>query len=180
MTFYLATGNPHKVEEIEEALAGTGVSVEQAEVDIHEIQAPDVEDVARRKVLDSYESLDVDDTGLYVDALGGFPGSQASFFLERCGVDGLLTLMEDKDVRDAYFKTAMAIHEPATDEFTVLVGRCDGMIPDEPRGDDGFGYDPVFIPEGHDKTFAEDTEHKMEVSHRRQVIDALVDWVQER
>lgn len=184
MTFYLATGNPHKVKEIREALTGTGVSVEQAEVDIDEIQAPDVADVARRKVMDSFRDLDVDDpvivddTGLYVDALSGFPGSQASSFLERCGNEGLLTLMEGKNDRSAHFKTAMAIYEPEDDTITVLEGRCDGEISREPRGEGGFGYDPVFVPEGHGKTFAEDADHKMEVSHRREVIEKLVRWVE--
>ncbi len=184
-TLYLATGNPHKVEEIEEALAGTGVSVEQAEVDIDEIQAPDVADVARRKVRDSHADLGVDepvivdDTGLYVDALSGFPGSQASFFLETCGNEGLVTLMDGRDNRDAYFKTCMAIYEPSSDEVTLLNGRCDGQITTERRGDSGFGYDPVFRPDGHDMTFAEDPEYKMDVSHRSAVIEKLVAWVQD-
>jgi XTP/dITP diphosphohydrolase len=185
-TFYLATGNPHKVEEIQEALAGTGVSVEQAEVDIDEIQAPDVADVARRKVLDSAAALDadrpviVDDTGLYVRSLSGFPGSQASFFLETCGNEGLLTLMDGRDDRQAYFKTCMAIYEPSKDEVTLLTGRCDGTIATEQRGDDGFGYDTVFIPEGHDRTFAEDPDYKMDISHRSAVIEELVSWVEGR
>lgn len=186
MTFYLATGNPHKVEEIEQALDGTGVSVEQAEVDLDEIDAEDVADVTLRKVMDAYKTIEpdgvtiVDDTGLYVDALNGFPGSHASFFLEKCGNDGLLTLMQGKDDREAYFKTCMAIYEPEKDDVTLLTGRCGGRITREQRGDEGFGYDPVFVPEGHDRTFAEDTEHKMQVSHRTQVIEALVDWVEER
>lgn len=185
-TFYLATGNPHKVKEIEEALDGTGVSVEQAEVDIDEIQAPDVADVARRKVRDSHGALGVDepvivdDTGLYVDALAGFPGSQASFFLDTCGNEGLLTLMDGEDDRQAYFKTCMAIYEPSKDNVTLLTGRCDGTIATEQRGDGGFGYDAVFIPEGHDKTFAEDQEYKMDVSHRTAVIKELIEWVKDR
>jgi len=185
-TFYLATGNPHKVEEIREALDGTGVSVEQAAVDIDEIQAPDVADVARRKVLDSAADLGadrpviVDDTGLYVKALNGFPGSQASFFLETCGNKGLLTLMDGKEDRSASFRTCMAIYEPDKDEVTLLTGRCDGRITAEQRGDAGFGYDPVFQPDGHGTTFAEDPEYKMDVSHRSKVIEKLVQWVQDR
>lgn len=181
---HVATGNPHKLEEIREAL-GEGYEIDQIAFDQPEIDAPDVAAVARRKVRDALEDRAVDglviadDTGLYVDALDGFPGSHASFFLDRCGNAGLLKLMEDVEDRSATFRTAMAVRDEHG-EVHVFEGECEGTITHEERGDGGFGYDTVFVPDGHDRTFAEDEEHKADVSHRKRALDAVVEWVRDR
>jgi len=184
MTIYFATGNPHKVREVDDALP-QDIQLQQVQVDIDEIEAHAVEDVARRKVLDSYHDADVndtiivDDTGLYITGLNGFPGAHASYVLERCGNAGILQLMEDIDDRSAYFKTAIAIYQPDRDELSLLTGRCDGRIAREQRGEGGFGYDSIFLPGDHDTTFAEDEDHKMQVSHRTNAIDSFVEWVEQ-
>jgi len=179
MEIRFATGNPHKVEEFQEELEGESISIKQLEVDIDEIDSPDVEEVAERKVVDSYmvsgveEPVMVEDTGLYVESLNGFPGAMSSFFFDRCGNEGLLKLLEEKEDRKAYFKTAIAIYYPERDEVETFTGVCEGRISEEVRGEEGFGYDPVFIPEDHEKTFAEDKEYKMKVSHRKKAIEKM-------
>lgn len=180
MNLTVATGNDHKVEELETALAGTDVTLTRHEPSIHEIDAHDVETVAIQKAQDAAEDIGadgpvmVDDTGLYVTALDEFPGSHASYFIERCGIEGLLTLMEGIDDRSAYFKTSIALYRPEEETIETYGGTCHGRISIEPRGTAGFGYDPVFIPEGHDKTFAEDRAYKERVSHRKEAIESLV------
>lgn len=181
MKLTMATGNEHKIEELETVLADMDITIDQVSSPPHEIDAHDVETVAKTKVRDAATQTDmdtkivVDDTGLYVDALNGFPGSHASYFIDRCGKKGLLSLMQDKEDRAAYFKTTMALYYPETDRVVTFSGRCDGRIIREPRGKEGFGYDPVFCPNGHDKTFAEDNEYKHTVSHRKTALDRLVD-----
>lgn len=179
----VATGNPHKIEEIRDAL-GEGYEVVQLGFDQPEIDAPDVGAVARRKLQDALADRQVDgyvvadDTGLYVDALDGFPGSHASFFIDRCGNPGLLKLMDGIEDRRAEFRTAVAARDP-DGSIHVFEGVCEGRIAETERGEGGFGYDTVFIPEGHDATFAEDENHKRRVSHRKQAIDQLVAWIGE-
>lgn len=186
MELYFATGNPNKVEEFREALQGTGVTVQHLHIDLDEIDAEDVEDVAQQKAKDAYQEekpdglVIVDDTGLYVNALNGFPGSHASFFLQKCGINGLLTLLDGEDNRKAYFKTSIAVYDPKEDSVTVLSGTCRGWIAHEPKGSGGFGYDSVFIPDDHDRTFAEDTAHKADISHRTRAIERIVDWIKDR
>jgi XTP/dITP diphosphohydrolase len=181
MKLVFATGNDGKADEVRNALDGTGVTVDRRNVDIDEIDAHDVEDVARRKAKESADALDadqpvlVDDTGLYIKALNGFPGSHAAYSLDTIGIDGLLTLMDGIDDRKAYFKSTMAIHYPETGETVTLSGTCTGTIATEESGNDGFGYDTVFIPDGNDATFAADIGYKEQVSHRVEAIRKLVD-----
>ncbi|MCJ7429030.1 MAG: RdgB/HAM1 family non-canonical purine NTP pyrophosphatase [Candidatus Nanohaloarchaeota archaeon QJJ-5] len=186
MNVTIATGNDHKVKELRKALEETEMTITQKPPSIHEIDAHDVETVAVQKVKDATSAINadgpvlVDDTGLYVEALDEFPGSHASYFIERCGTDGLLTLMEGKQDRHAWFKTTMALYYPREDRVKTFSGRCDGTITVEKRGDAGFGYDPVFCPEGHDKTFAEDPAYKETVSHRVDALDGVRDHFMSR
>lgn len=180
MKLTVATGNDHKVEELETALAGTEVTLNRQEPSIHEIDAHDVETVAIQKAKDAAKDIGadgpvmVDDTGLYVRSLDEFPGSHASYFIERCGIEGLLTLMEGFDDRSAHFKTTIALYRPDEGTVETYSGTCHGEISTEQRGSGGFGYDPVFLPVGHNKTFAEDRSYKERVSHRNKAIENLV------
>jgi len=180
MQLLFATSNDDKADEVRNALSDTDISIKRESVDIDEIDAHDVEDVAVRKAKDSAAALEtdkpvlVDDTGLYIKSLNGFPGSHASYALQTIEIDGLLTLMEDENDRAAYFKSTMAIHYP-DGETIALSGTCTGTITYSESGDGGFGYDTVFIPEGNDETFAADIGYKSQVSHRVRAIQKLVD-----
>lgn len=182
-----ATGNKGKVEEMRPLFEKHGFELEQVDVDVKEIDALNVEDVARRKAIDSYEAVDggkpviVEDTGFFVEALGGFPGAKAAFFDETAGVDGLLKLMKDVDGRGAYFKTAIAFCD--NDQVKAVTGKIEGRIPEQKRGESHphLPYDSFFVPENGDgSTFAGKPELKQEFSHRKEATLKFLDWLESR
>lgn len=186
MKLFFATGNQGKIEEMAPKFIEKGHSLEQVKVDVAEIDAFDVEDVARRKVLDSSEAANVDgpmiveDTGFYVEGIGGFPGSQAAYFAETAGVPKLLKLLEGENDRSAYFKTAIALK--IDDEVHVFTGKIRGKVPQNPCGESHphLPYDSYFIPEHGDKTFAENPELKDENTHRHKAMMNLLEWLENR
>ncbi len=122
-----------------------------------------------------------DDTGLEVDALGGAPGIYSARYAgeeknDRANVDKLLTELKGKENRSARFKTVIALN--FNDHEILFTGICTGTITTERRGSHGFGYDPVFQPDGHNKTFAEmDLNEKNRISHRSKATRELVSYL---
>lgn len=182
MELHFATGNPHKVEEASRIL--DDVTVEQLDAEVIEPQEVSLAEVARFKVeqalqqsqlLESY--IMADDSGLFIDALDGFPGILSSPFYHQVGKERLLDLVDEGE-RTARFRAAIALYVPDTGKIEVFEGNCEGKLV-KPRGDGGFGYDPMFLPEDHEQTFAEDPEHKQTISHRRRALETLRDWLQE-
>jgi XTP/dITP diphosphohydrolase len=122
-----------------------------------------------------------DDSGLEVDALGGQPGVLSARFggegaTDRANNEKLLSLMEGlpPEMRRARFVCAMALAGPEG-LIDVVEGRCEGAIAEEERGTNGFGYDPVFVLQGYQKTFAElGQSTKNRVSHRARAIEKIV------
>jgi XTP/dITP diphosphohydrolase len=115
----------------------------------------------------------VDDTGFFIDALNGFPGPYAAYVLNSIGNTGILRLMAGQEDRTARFVTAIAF----ADEKGVRVfkGTIEGRIAQAPRGEGGFGYDPIF--ETGEKTLAEiSLEEKSRISHRARALAAFHDW----
>ncbi|MFB6292480.1 MAG: non-canonical purine NTP pyrophosphatase [Candidatus Nanohaloarchaea archaeon] len=182
---YFATGNPGKVEEMQPLFQERGFELEQVEVDVDEIDALDVEEVAEQKAIDSFEDagvegmLIVEDTGFYVETLEGFPGAKAAFFDMTVGASGILDLMQGEEDRPAYFKTAIAVCDG--DDVRVFTGRVDGELALEKRGESHphLPYDSYFIPDhGPGKSFAEDPELKRQNSQRKQATLKLLDWLE--
>ena len=123
------------------------------------------------------EAAIADDSGLEVDALGGAPGVRSARFGadDRDRVDRLLAALVDVPLeqRTARFRCVLVVAFPGGDEW-VAEGVCEGTITGEPRGHGGFGYDPVFVPAGESRTFAElAPEAKDAVSHRGRAIEIL-------
>lgn len=185
----LATKNKHKLEEMRHALADTGLELRSAFefVDLPEIEedADTLEGNALKKARETYALTGLmsvaDDTGLEVDALGGRPGVWSARYAGpgasyAQNVDKLLAELAaypDPAQRKARFRTVIAVAGPAG-EWTVD-GECAGEILSERRGDGGFGYDPVFLPEGSDRSFAELTlDEKNGMSHRGRALRAFV------
>ncbi len=185
MELFFATSNDNKVEEFRHALKDFDLKIKRLNVDVPEIDDDDVESVAEKKARDSFEASGVDspvmveDSGLYVESLNGFPGSMSGFFIKKCGEDGLLKLMKELDNRQAFFKTSIAIYFPEKKEVRLFSGKCFGNISREIKGNNGFGYDPIFIPENHEKTFAEDIETKKRISHRKKAVDKLKEFIKD-
>ena len=192
-TVWFMTGNVGKVREAKHALEPLGFDVKQLVVDgveISEPQCDDLEIVARSKLQQAQahlphpnDALMVEDAGLFVDALDGFPGVYSAYVLKTLGCAGILKLMDNKANRNAEFQAVAALL--LDDEVHVSRGICQGVIAAEASGSDGFGFDPVFVPndierEGsvhttNGRTFADvDLSLKEQFSHRRKALDGLI------
>ena len=145
-----------------------------------EIQSGDVAEIATQAASQlskmTGSSLFVEDTGLWIDQLGGFPGAYGSYVYATLGLEGVLRLLEDRPKRDAHFQSAVAYCD-AGGEPKVFVGRLEGIVATTPRGGGGFGFDPIFVPLDSKKTLAEmSLEEKSSVSHRSRALNAFADW----
>lgn len=123
-----------------------------------------------------------DDTGLLVDALGGAPGVFSARYAGGEGHDSeanmrlLLQNMADKDNRSARFRTVIALIEGEVEH--LFKGECEGTITRERSGTDGFGYDPIFLPEGYNLTFAQmSPDEKNAISHRGRAVNKLISYL---
>jgi XTP/dITP diphosphohydrolase len=190
--FVLATANAGKAREIADVLRGAGV--DDLELVPRPDSVPDVEetgttleDNARLKAVALCDATGLpaiaDDTGLLVDALGGAPGVRSARFAGEDATDArnvakLLDLLRDVDPghRTARFATVALARFPDGREVAAF-GDVEGTIAPEPRGESGFGYDPVFVPdEGDGRTFAQLTaEDKNSLSHRGRAFRTLAD-----
>jgi XTP/dITP diphosphohydrolase len=170
----MVTSSRNKFLETKEIASRLGIELEQKPMDILESRGT-LEDIAKDKARKAYEATGqpvvCDDSGFFVDALKGFPAEFSAFALKRIGVPGIMKLMEGVADRGAEFRCAACYHDGK--EFLVRLGVVRGTVPPEVRGSRGFGFDPIFIPAGRTKTFAEDYEYKGKVSHRRKAFQAL-------
>jgi len=182
------TGNQGKVNEIRRWLEPYGFGVVMDNDRFVEVQADTLETVIiegmgellERRGRDEWFMKD--DSGLFIDSLGGFPGVYSAYVQGTIGNGGILTLMENVKDRRAVFRTVIGLNVPGKG-LSVFRGECRGAISVSERGDMGFGYDPIFIPDGRKETFAEmSTDEKNMMSHRidavrkmREFLDGYVD-----
>lgn len=181
MKILIATNNKHKVEEIREILKNDRIELItladlKVKVEVEE-DKDTLEGNALKKAEEMFKATGIptiaDDTGLFVEALNGEPGVYSSRFAgENATYDDncnkLLESMKNisEENRKAYFKTAVCYYE-SKDRCHFFEGICEGGITKEKSGEKGFGYDPVFVPNGFTKTYAEMTEEeKNSISHR--------------
>lgn len=174
----LVTSNPGKARE---AAAHLGRPVTAQALDLPEIQSLDFAEVARAKALVAARALGVpvlvEDSGLVVADWGGFPGPFTKWItMGALGQEGLAKMLDGFSDRGAEAVSALAVARPGQEEkdVVVAVGRVAGSIALHPRGENGFGWDVLFIPEGATRTWAEmSDEEKMRDSHRRRAFDVL-------
>ncbi len=179
-TLLFITGNKGKFIEAKTLLGEFGIEVEQADLDIIEPQAETLEEVveecAREALRIAKRSFIIEDSGLFVNALNGFPGVYSSYVYRKIGCEGILKLLAGSADRSAYFMAVLAYGEPRG-EIRIFTGRVDGTIATETRGKSGFGYDPLFIPLGSSLTFAEmGIEEKNKFSHRARALRTFASW----
>ena len=199
MRLYLATGNPHKVDELSRVIISAGLDIEVLPGSKIGILPPFEETgdtfrdnaFIKARALRPLVSPDgwvlADDSGLEVDALNGMPGIRSARYAgeDATDADNKRKLLEELDgvpdaERTARFICSLALIGPGEDE-QLFQGVCNGVIVKEPRGSQGFGYDPLFQPEGYDKTFAElGPSVKDTVSHRARALTGLIDWLKLR
>ena len=177
MRLVLATHNPAKVREISEMLPRFEVSGEDSAAEETAATFAGNALIKARAVAARHAGSWVlaDDSGLVVNALGGAPGVRSARYAGRDGDTPannalLLKNLEGVADRSAAFVCAMALIAPDGAEH-VVEGRCEGRILTAPRGKGGFGYDPLFVPEGGELTFAElPAEEKNRISHRARAL----------
>jgi XTP/dITP diphosphohydrolase len=190
MKLIIATRNAHKLEEIQKVFDFQGLEVMSA------FDFPDIPDVvedgetleanAEKKAVEIALATGcwsmADDSGLEVDALGGAPGVYSARYAgETCSYTDnnakLLRELAGQDDRTARFRTVVALSDPDGNTQT-LEGECLGRIIEEQRGTNGFGYDPLFVPDGFSETFAElSSDIKNTISHRARALrKAQAEW----
>ncbi len=186
-TIYFITSNKGKVNEATSKLKPYGYSIVQKDYGYPEIQTETLEEVARFGV-NHIQSSGIDhpfileDAGIFIEALKGFPGVYSSFVYYTIGLDGILALLKltPEEKRTARFQSVFAYATPKG-EMKLFQGECVGIITQKKRGKKGFGYDPIFCPKGFDKSFAEmETEEKNKVSHRGKSLEKLVSFLKEQ
>lgn len=192
MRVLLGTRNRGKIQEIEEILFGLPwlelLTYEEVPFSDVAEEGRSLEEnallKARRISQETGLPVLAEDSGLEVPALGGAPGVRSARFAGENATDKeniakLLSLLQGVSDRRARFRAVVVLHFPEGEEL-VATGELRGEIALEPRGSSGFGYDPVFIPEGFSKTLAElGPEVKNEISHRRRALERLVALLRE-
>jgi len=181
LKLFLVSRNEGKIREFRDLGLRECVDVVPLSLDKVEIQSDDLTSIALYSAVQASlylrEPFFVEDAGLYIKSLKGFPGPFSSYVYKTIGVEGVLKLMSSVSDRTAFFKSVIVLYYPQQG-FKVFEGVVYGSISLEARGSGGFGFDPIFVPEGHHKTFAElDLETKNSLSHRGRAFRAMVGWL---
>ena len=170
----LVTGNANKLREWQR-LMPADVRLESIDIDLPEIQSDDPLEIVADKAKRAYEvagkPVVVEDVAASLEHLNGLPGPFIKFFMKRLGHDALYQLAEHED-EAAVVSCAVGYYDG--EELVTLSGDVSGMVV-APRGDNGFGFDVTFVPDGFDKTYAEmSDDEKDAVSHRQKAIRLFV------
>jgi XTP/dITP diphosphohydrolase len=181
---FFATNNVNKFNEAREVLAKRRISVGMLRIKSLEIQSESLEEIAQASVREAFEKyklpMVVEDAGLFVDALNGFPGPYAAYTYKTIGNKGLLKLMETADNRKARFKSVVAFFSSQLKSPTCFEGIVKGEIVRKERrasNEMGFGFDPIFKPDNSDKTFAQmNVVEKCKRSHRAAAFRKFAEW----
>lgn len=181
---FFATNNAHKFNEARKVLAEYNVAVGMIRVKSLEIQSENLEEIAKTSALDAFERFGlpiiVEDAGLFVEALNGFPGPYAAYAYKTIGNNGLLRLMKETKVRTAVFRSVIAYCFSEKAEPLCFEGEVSGELATEERagnGKSGFGFDPIFKPADSGKTFAEmGMDEKNRFSHRAMALRRFAEW----
>ncbi len=176
MMVLFVTSNTGKLSEAQAHLQP--IEVEQLKLDLDEPRGS-LEEIAMAKALQAYrevgKALFVEDSGFFIESLGGFPGAYSAHVLKHLSLSDVVALIDKKEkegaTRAAYFKAVVAYIDDSG--IRLFKGRVDGFVAKDVRGEGGFGYDPIFIPKGYEETFAENEGLKRNMSHRYRALIAL-------
>ncbi len=178
------TSNPGKLEEAREFFEPIGFAVENAELELTEIQSTQ-EEIARRKALEARKFIDeplvIEDTGFYIDVFKGFPGPFAAPVIRQIGPSGFLQLMRGVENRKAHFKTIVTYLPASSNEPLLFTGECYGYIGEkETQSHPKLLFDAIFVPNEESRTFGEMTIiEKNKYSHRRKAFEALAGYLKQ-
>ena len=173
------TGNRNKLKEAELIL---GVKLVSKTLDIPEIQFLSSHDVCVYKSKEAARQLNgpviVDDTALHFNALNGLPGAYIRAFTDALTPANIAKLLHGFDDKSARVVCSIGYCAGPDAEPVVFDGECPGTIVSEPRGGHGFGFDPIFLPDGYNETYAEmSDELKAQISHRARALKMFKEWI---
>ncbi len=181
---FFATGNINKFNEARSILSSYGFAVAMLRVKGDEIQSESLKEIAQATAVNAFKRshlpIFVEDAGLFIDALNGFPGPYAAYIYKTIHNSGILKLMGNVADRRAKFQSAIAYCDETLCEPECFDGESKGEIilnERKPQGKTVFGFDPIFQPTGSRKSFAEMTiEEKNGLSHRAMAIRKFAEW----
>ncbi|MGD0728692.1 MAG: XTP/dITP diphosphatase [Candidatus Micrarchaeaceae archaeon] len=181
-TLVLVTHNSGKLAEANDIAKKYGIRLEMPKngTEKLEIQADSLEEVSQFSALNAYgkirKPLVVDDSGLFVNSLNGFPGVYSAYVVPTIGNKGLLKLMRGINDRKAYFECCVSFYDGSN--LISFAEKVHGTIIQEEKGKHGFGFDPIFSPDGYDgKSFGEiGLAEKNTLSHRAKAFDSFFKW----
>ena len=190
MKVLFLTSNENKVTEANQTLSELGYEIEQFLINglapkIIEPQSSEIEIVSEFKIQQALElisgtnfenhALLVEDSGLFIESLNDFPGVYSSYFFTTVGNQGILKLLQNKSNRNAEYRACSILYRDGV--YFRALGKCLGSISTEIKGSNGFGYDPIFIPDSGDgRTFGEMQDYEKESkSHRGESLRILYD-----
>jgi len=174
---FIITSNTGKLREFQSELSHLEIEVANIDEGCEEIQADTLEEVVVHCLGElkekGVENVIIDDSGLFIDSLRGFPGVYSSYVFKTLGCKGVLRLIEGMKDRNAHFSCCIGCILTNGEEI-VVTENVNGRIGSKETGSQGFGFDPIFIPDGDSRTFAEmSIEEKNLISHRGRAIRAF-------
>ena len=174
---FFASSNENKFQEAERILSDLGVQINFYKTILEEIQSNDLNDIAEKKAINAYDLIQkpviIEDDGLFINSLNGFPGPYSSYAYDTIGNKGIMSLLENSQTRDANFVSIIAYCD---NDYGVklfessIPGKISSVIE---KG--GWGYDPIFIPDGESKTYA-NVSDKDKFSHRSASLKKFSNW----
>jgi XTP/dITP diphosphohydrolase len=172
---YFITSNDGKYREAKRIGEMYGVKIERVDIHYPEHQETSLRRVARLSITAlkdlAPKPFFLEDSGLFIPSLNGFPGVYSSYVYKTIGNEGILKLMRDVTDRRAYFKSIVAFFDGRVHLFE---GKVSGRISFQIKGNKGFGFDPIFEYRG--RTFAEMGDEKNQISHRRKAMEKFLKW----
>lgn len=179
MKISFATGNNNKLNEFRNYLKPMNIEIEHIDIEYPEIRSDKIEDIAKQGAIYISKKINrpviVEDSGLFIESLNGFPGTYTKWVHQKIGHEGIFRLLKEKENK-AEFKACIGLHIPGKEPITFL-GISKGTVITEERGTKGWGHDPIFIPENYDKTWAEDPDLKAMTSHRILALKKFSEWL---
>jgi XTP/dITP diphosphohydrolase len=171
---FFASSNNHKYQEAKKILDVFGIKLGFFKIDLEEIQSNSLKDIASKKAINAFSKLKkpliIEDDGLFIDSLNGFPGPYSSYVFKTIGNKGILNLLTNN--RNAKFISIITFYDKKTSQS--FEAKLDGTISKSQKGK-GWGYDPIFVPKNSKKTFAEMND-KNELSHRYKALKKFSNW----
>ena len=174
---FFVSSNNHKFEEAQRILSNLGLEINMFKTTLEEIQSNSMNEIAKRKALDAFRKIKkpviIEDDGLFIESLDGFPGPYSSYVYDTIGNKGIMRLLENIETRNAKFVAIIAYCDGEND-----VNLFESSIPGKISlsiEEGGWGYDPIFIPDGESKTYA-NVSDKDKFSHRSASLKKFSDW----